>query len=77
MRIWRPAAPKTIMSHASKSVHLLHVVTKRDDPLAQSVIDQQRSDPELTLRIVDLTLSNPDYDALLAAVFEADSIQVW
>jgi hypothetical protein len=56
---------------------VLHILIQPDDALAAEVISQQRRQPECTVNVLDLTTSEPDYAALLARVFEADSVQVW
>lgn len=56
---------------------ILHLLTRPEDPLAREVIHHQQSNPELTLQIIDLTAADPDYSALVTAVFDSDSVQVW
>ncbi|KAB2673599.1 MAG: hypothetical protein DVB31_03305 [Verrucomicrobia bacterium] len=56
---------------------LLHVVTRPADALAQGVMDATRSDPTLTVEIVDLNLENPDYAALVERIFAVDAIATW
>lgn len=56
---------------------LLHILTKPDDALAADVVARQRTRETFCIRVVDLTQAEPDYAALLEAVFDADSIQVW
>ncbi len=56
---------------------VLHVLTRLDDPTARAVLGAQRQDPELTVEVADLTPAQPDYDALVDAIFRAESIAVW
>lgn len=56
---------------------VLHTLTRPDDALARSVLEAQRQDPELKAVVVDLTVPQPDYEALLEAIFGADSIAAW
>ncbi len=56
---------------------LLHILTKADDQLAADIISRQRSQSTCCVRVVDLTQPKPDYAALLEAIFQADSVQVW
>ena len=56
---------------------VLHVLTKRDDPLARRIVERHRHDPELCVKEADLTGSGTDYGQLLEEIFAADSIQVW
>jgi hypothetical protein len=58
--------------------HLLHILTRPDDPLAREMIATQQSLPEVKVEVIDLTAAaDPDYDALLEKIFTADSIEVW
>lgn len=56
---------------------VLIVVTKSLDPLNDIVTGVQRTLPDHAVTIADLTVENPDYEALLDRVFDADSVQVW
>jgi hypothetical protein len=56
---------------------VLHILVRSADPLATEVIAQQRHQPECTVDVIELTTPEPDYVALLAKIFEADSVQVW
>jgi hypothetical protein len=58
---------------------VLHVLTRPGDSLAAKAINRAQSSAEgtPTVRTFDLTIPNPDYDALLAAVFAADAVAVW
>jgi hypothetical protein len=57
--------------------HLLHVITRPEDPLPGAVIAAQQKDPALEVRVVDLTQGEPDYALLLEEIFRADSVSVW
>jgi hypothetical protein len=56
---------------------ILHILIRPDDPTARTVLEGQQRDSELKVEVADLTASQPDYDALIEAVFRADSIAVW
>lgn len=58
-------------------VRVLHILTKPDDSVARRIIQWQSESPDCQMDSVDLTLPDPDYQALLDRVFAADSIQVW
>ncbi len=56
---------------------MLHILTRPEDPTARAVLDAQRQNPELKVEVADLTGARPDYDALVDAIFRAESIAVW
>ncbi|MCI0537601.1 MAG: hypothetical protein L0Z50_20495 [Verrucomicrobiales bacterium] len=56
---------------------ILHILTRPDDPLAQQIVAAQQQQTDQTVQSVDLTVPEPDYRALLHAIFAADSIEVW
>ena len=56
---------------------VLHIVTRPNDTLAAAVIAAQRKREGTQVKVVDLTTPEPDYAALLEAIFAADSISVW
>lgn len=56
---------------------ILHVITRSNDPLAGEVIALQQKAKERTVKVIDLTEPNPDYERLLREIFKADSIEVW
>jgi hypothetical protein len=56
---------------------ILHILTTSGDALAQQIILAQQQQAEQTVKVVDLTAAEPDYRALLHAIFAADSIEVW
>lgn len=57
--------------------HLLHVLTRESEPFIAEMISRQQEEPDCEVAVVDLTQPEPDYQALLGKIFEADSIQVW
>ena len=57
--------------------HVLLVLTQSLDPLNDIVVATEQTLPETEVRILDLTVSNPDYAGLLHGIFRADSVQVW
>lgn len=67
------------MSSASDTIRgkELHVLTRAGDALAAETIARQQAKPGGEVQVFDLTRGEPDYDALLEAVFAADSIAVW
>ena len=60
-----------------KPQRILHLLTRPEDSIAREVIQHQKSNPELTLLIIDLNTRDPDYSAVVTAVFDSDSVQVW
>lgn len=57
---------------------ILHVMMQTEPPAVARVIqDWQRRQPGLEVQVVDLTAEEPDYAALLEAVFAADVIETW
>ena len=56
---------------------VLHILTRKDDPLAQTLIKEQQQQSDVTIRTFDLTQPQPDYEHLLQEIFAADSVQVW
>ena len=56
---------------------ILHIRTKRDDPLAATTIAEQQKQTEVTIQTFDLTQPKPDYDDLLKKIFEADAVHIW
>lgn len=56
---------------------LLHILTRPDDPLAAEILARQARQPEVRVEVVDLTLPEPDYGALVEKVFAADAVAVW
>jgi hypothetical protein len=60
--------------------HILHIMTQApDDRPEDSGYDPALSEADAThsTSIFDLSSPSPDYDALLAAVFNADAVHVW
>ncbi len=58
-------------------IRILHILTKPDNALASEIISGQGWLPDHSIKIVDLTVPDPDYRALLEDIFEADSVEVW
>jgi hypothetical protein len=56
---------------------LLHIVTRPDDALMAEIIAAQQKQPGRDVRVVDLTMPEPDYLILLEDIFDADSVAVW
>ena len=56
---------------------VLLVLTQSLDPLNDIVTHVEQTLPEVQVEVADLTVETPDYEALLAAVFRSDSVQVW
>jgi hypothetical protein len=56
---------------------ILHILTTPDDPLSHQIITDHRLEPEQIVKVIDLTVPEPDYGALLETIFAADSIEVW
>lgn len=56
---------------------LLHILTKPKDELVNRLLQVQESQPNFEVVVVDLTAPEPDYEALVRNVFEADSIATW
>jgi hypothetical protein len=65
------------MSHDSEKRRLLHLVTRDGDPLVQTICAEQEKLPGIAVQVISLTGAKVDYDEILTAIFEADSIQVW
>jgi hypothetical protein len=57
--------------------HLLHIVTKPNDVIADLMLKNEQSLPNAKVDVVDLTKKNPAYNELVEKIFTADSIQVW
>ena len=56
---------------------ILHILTEADGRLADAVIDAQKAETGIQVNVRDITQGDIDYDELLEAIFEADSVQVW
>lgn len=58
---------------------ILHILTRPEDPLADSVIALQSALPEKRVESIRLTATTTaeQYRELVAKVFSADSVQVW
>ncbi len=55
----------------------LHILTQPADEVALEVIKAQRAQPGHEVEVVDLTVAEPDYAALVEKVFAADSVATW
>ncbi len=55
----------------------LHILTGPKDELVDRLLRVQQSQPNSEVVVVDLTAPEPDYEALVRKVFEADSIATW
>ncbi|MBI4326570.1 MAG: hypothetical protein HY674_15090 [Chloroflexi bacterium] len=58
-------------------LRVLHILTTPDDTLAAEIISGQRRLSDRSVQVVDLTVPDPDYRALLEEIFAADSVEVW
>lgn len=65
------------MSPDSNPRRILHILTANSDPLADLMMNHQRTMPDVIVVTADLAVSNPDYESLLTDIFGADSIQCW
>ena len=79
MPSWQASLPGTNIRHAFNEImrRILHILTTPDDALARQMISAQEQQAEQTVKVVDLTVPEPDYRALLEDIFAADSIEVW
>jgi hypothetical protein len=55
---------------------VLCIITDPADPLSETVISAQQSQPDCAVETFRLDRA-PDYEKLLDAIFAADSVQVW
>lgn len=53
---------------------ILNVITRPDDFAREVIRGEER---EGDVEVFDLTAGNPDYEALLEKIFEADAVHVW
>ncbi len=58
---------------------ILHILTRPEDPLADSVIAVQSALPETRVESIRLTATTTaeQYRELVTKAFSADSVQVW
>jgi hypothetical protein len=56
---------------------LLHILNRPAEAWVLELIDNQRKQPGNTVVVADLSVSEPDYVALVELVLKADSIQSW
>jgi hypothetical protein len=59
---------------------ILHICLRTDD-LAARIIARHHAQAEMEtgmeIRVIDLNQPDPDYDALVTALFAADHVAVW
>ena len=55
---------------------VLCIITKPRDPVAETVVSAQQSQPDCSIERFELD-SETDYEKLLDAIFSADSVQAW
>jgi len=56
---------------------VLHILTRPDDVLARELMARQEKMAGTKTEVVDLTLPQPDYTALLEKIFAAESVESW
>ncbi|HEY3862256.1 MAG TPA: hypothetical protein VGO59_10240 [Verrucomicrobiae bacterium] len=56
---------------------VLHILTRPNDALPRELIALQKAAGGAEIEVIDLTAPEPDYQALLEKIFEADSIESW
>ena len=60
--------------------HILHLLTQPPDDVVRGVLEHQRARAAadgLQVQVIDLASPAVDFDAVLDAVFTADSISTW
>jgi len=57
--------------------HVLHILTRPASERLRELEWGAADLPETRVETFDLTLPEPDYDALLERIYQADSILVW
>jgi hypothetical protein len=55
---------------------ILCIVTSTHDPLTEEVIAGQQAQKDCSVEVVALG-AKPDYEKVMDAILEADSVQVW
>lgn len=55
----------------------LHIVTRPLEASQVELLEAVRREPDVEVRVEDLTVSGPDYRALVEAIFAADSVVTW
>ena len=55
---------------------ILHILTRPEDELTREMIARQRTLADTKVEVVELTDGEPDYSALVEAIFTADSVEV-
>lgn len=56
---------------------VLHVLTETATPLARVLTEEVSRESTKAAQVIDLAAGPADYDALLDAIFAADSVVVW
>ena len=56
---------------------ILHILTRPATPLNEELIAVQQGMGDVEVKVFDLKVERPDYQALLQDIFAADSIEVW
>ncbi|HVR36721.1 MAG TPA: hypothetical protein VMS21_12810 [Methylomirabilota bacterium] len=56
---------------------VLAILTRPEEGLTATLLHEMRAIRDIRLEMMDLNVEQPDYDRLLDAVFESDSIHVW
>ena len=56
---------------------LYYLASARNHFQGSKVLAEQQREGASEVRIVDLTVPDPDYRALLAEIFASDSVVVW
>ena len=55
---------------------ILHILTRPEDELTREMIAKQRALADTKVEVVELTDAKPDYEAVIEAIFAADSVEV-
>jgi hypothetical protein len=56
---------------------VLAILTRPEERLTATLLQEMRANRDIRLEVMDLNVEQPDYDRLLDAVFESDSIHTW
>lgn len=56
---------------------VLHIVTKKDDALADRIISLHKEDPEVSVETAVFFQEPINYAGLLEKIFQADAVVVW
>jgi hypothetical protein len=55
---------------------VLHILSRPQDELTREMIAKQRTLTDTKVDVIELTDAEPDYGALIEAIFAADSVEV-